>query len=318
MPAEAALRFAATRRMAWLSIATSIATLALKFGAYALTGAVSLLSDALEALVNMAAGLVALWALTIAARPPDEDHPYGHEKVEYFSSGVEGVLILVAALMIAWTAVGRLLQPTELAALGPGLAVAGVAALLNLVTSRLMMRVAREHDSIVLEADAKHLMTDVWTSAGVIAGLAVVLAVPEWRILDPLIAIAVAAHIAWTGGSLVRRSAGGLMDQGLDPPEVAAIRETIAGGLPPGTSVAGLRTRKSGAKRFVEFKLCVPGEQSVAAAHELCDRLEAALEARYARSVVTIHVEPAPACTKPVQADPVPPADGAPAAAGRV
>lgn len=307
MPAESpSLRFVATRRMAWLSIATSVATLLLKFGAYWLTGAVSLLSDALEALVNMAAGLVALWALTIAERPPDEDHPYGHDKVEYFSSGVEGVLILVAAMAIAWTAAGRLLHPTELQALGPGLVVAAIAAALNFVTSRLMMRVAREHDSIVLEADAKHLLTDVWTSAGVIAGLCIVLVAPQWRILDPLIAIAVAAHIAWTGFGLLRRSAGGLMDTGLDPAEVATIRATVGAALPAGTSIAGLRTRKSGTKRFIEFKLCVPGEQSVRSAHELCDRLEELLAARLARAVVTIHVEPA-------AAGPVEPTGAAPA-----
>jgi cation diffusion facilitator family transporter len=290
---SAAVRARATRRMAWLSIATSIATLLLKFGAYAMTGAVSLLSDALEALVNMAAGLVALGALTIAERPPDEDHPYGHDKVEYFSSGVEGVLILVAAMAIAYTAVGRLLNPAELGELGLGLVVAGVAAALNLVTSRLMMRVAVQHDSIVLEADAKHLMTDVWTSAGVIAGLAVVMIAPEWRILDPLIAIAVAAHIAWTGFDLLRRSAGGLMDTGLDPAELATIRATLDGALPPGTSYEALRTRKAGARRFVEFKLYVPGDQTVSDAHDVCDRLEALLEERFQRVIVTIHVEPA-------------------------
>jgi cation diffusion facilitator family transporter len=280
--------------MAWLSIATSIATLLLKFGAYALTGAVSLLSDALEALVNMAAGLVALVALTIAERPPDDDHPYGHEKAEYFSSGAEGLLVVAAALAIAWTAAGHLVEPAELGALGPGLVVAALAATLNLVTSRLMMRVAREHDSIVLEADAKHLMTDVWTSAGVIAGLAVVMVAPQWRILDPLIALAVAAHVLWTGLGLLRRSAGGLMDAALAPDELATIRATVEGALPPGASMAALRTRRSGAKRFVEFVLCVPGEQTVAAAHELCDRLEALLGERLPRAAVTIHVEPAP------------------------
>jgi cation diffusion facilitator family transporter len=281
--------------MALLSIATSVATLLLKFGAWSLTGAVSLLSDALEALVNMAAGLVALGALTIAERPPDEDHPYGHDKVEYFSSGVEGVLILVAALAIAWTAVTRLLHPAPLGELGPGLAVATAAAGLNLVASRLMMQVAREHDSIVLEADAKHLLTDVWTSAGVIGGLAVVMFAPQWRILDPLIAIAVAIQIAWTGGDLLRRSAGGLMDAGLDPGEVAIIQATVRELLPPGADVAGLRTRKSGTKRFIEFKLRVPGDATVSAAHALCDRLEAAIGAKLARTAVTIHVEPAAA-----------------------
>lgn len=281
------------KRMAWLSIATSIVTLVLKFGAYALTDAVSLLSDALEALVNIAAALVALWAVTLAAQPPDANHPYGHGKVEYLSSGVEGVLILVAALSIAWTAIGRLLAPTELERLGPGLVIAGFAALMNFTTSRLMLRVARQHDSITIEADAKHLMTDVWTSAGVISGLLVVMFVPAWRILDPLIAIAVAAQIAWTGIELLRRAGNGLMDAALDPAEVADLRATVTAALPPGTSIAALRTRKSGSRRFVEFKLHVPGEQRVADAHALCDRLEAAVEARFARSNVTIHVEPA-------------------------
>jgi cation diffusion facilitator family transporter len=279
--------------MAWLSIATSIVTLVLKFGAYALTDAVSLLSDALEALVNIAAALVALWAVTLAAQPPDANHPYGHGKVEYLSSGVEGVLILVAALSIAWTAIGRLLAPTELERLGPGLVIAGFAALMNFTTSRLMLRVARQHDSITIEADAKHLMTDVWTSAGVISGLLVVMFLPAWRILDPLIAIAVAAQIAWTGIELLRRAGNGLMDAALDPAEVADLRATVTAALPPGTSIAALRTRKSGSRRFVEFKLHVPGEQRVADAHALCDRLEAAVEARFARSNVTIHVEPA-------------------------
>lgn len=279
--------------MAWLSIATSIATLLLKFGAYALTDAVSLLSDALEALVNIAAALVALWAVTIAEQPPDDDHPYGHDKVEYLSSGVEGVLILVAALAIAWTAIGRLLAPTELEALGPGLVVAGLAAAMNFTTSRLMMRVARQHDSITIEADARHLMTDVYTSAGVIAGLLVVMFMPAWRVLDPIIAIAVAVQIAWTGVSLLRRAGNGLMDAALEPEEVAAVRATIEATLRPGTSMAALRTRKSGARRFVEFKLRVPGDERVADAHALCDRIETALEARFARSVITIHVEPA-------------------------
>lgn len=281
------------KRMAWLSIATSITTLVLKFGAFALTDAVSLLSDALEALVNIAAALVALWAVTLAEQPPDENHPYGHDKVEYLSSGVEGVLILVAALSIAWTAIGRLIAPTELERLGPGLLVAGLAALMNFTTSRLMLRVARQHDSITIEADAKHLMTDVWTSAGVISGLLVVMFVPSWQILDPLIAIAVAAQIAWTGIELLRRAGNGLMDAALDPAEVADLRATVTAALPPGTSIAALRTRKSGSRRFVEFKLRVPGEQRVADAHALCDRLEAAIEAKFARSNVTIHVEPA-------------------------
>lgn len=284
-----------TKRMVVLSIATSIATLLLKFGAFALTGSVSLLSDALEAFVNIAAALVALAAITIAERPPDDSHPYGHDKVEYLSSGVEGLLILLAALSIAYTAVGRLLNPTELGSLGLGLAVAGLAAGLNLTTSLLMMRVARQHDSIVLEADARHLLTDVWTSAGVIAGLLVVMFVPAWQVLDPLIALAVAAQICWTAIELLRRSADGLMDAALPADDLATVRHVLAEVLPGEASIEGLRTRKSGTRRFIEFNLRVPGERTVAAAHELCDHLESRLMERLARAVVTIHVEPSDA-----------------------
>jgi cation diffusion facilitator family transporter len=278
--------------MALLSIATSIATLGLKFGAYAMTDSMGLLSDALEALVNLAAGLVALAVLSVAEQPADEDHAYGHEKAEYFSSGVEGVLILVAAVGIVYAGVGRLFHPAELVHLGPGLVVAGLAGAMNFVTARLMMRVAKQHDSIVVEADAHHLMTDVATSVGVIAGLLVVMAVPSARILDSLIAIAVAAHIAWTGLSLLRRSVDGLMDRSLPVSERATVDAVLLATLRPGDRVAELRTRKSGSRRFIEFKLYVPDEATVAAAHDACDELEAALGRTLAKTIVTIHVEP--------------------------
>lgn len=281
-----------TRRMAVLSIATSFATLALKFAAYALTGSIGLLSDALEALVNVAASLLALGALSIAERPADADHAWGHEKVEYFASGVEGTLVLAAALGIIYAATGRLLHPPALTHLGPGLAVAGVAALLNLVTARLMLRTAARHDSITLEADARHLLSDVWTSAAVIAGLLIVLATPRWVIADPLAAIAVGLHICWTGVSLLRRSVDGLMDASLPAAELAAVRTALAQALPTGTSFGALRTRKAGSRRFIEFKLLVPGTQSVREAHATCDRLERRLAERLANATVTIHVEP--------------------------
>ena len=204
----------AVRRMAMLSIATSIVTLALKFGAYFLTGSVSLWSDALEAFVNLAAGLVALGALTLAEQPADERHAYGHDKAEYFSSGVEGALILVAAIAIIWSATERLLAPRPLEQLGLGMLIALLAAAANFITARVMLKVARQHDSITIEADAKHLLTDVWTTAGILAGLGVVVLAPQWAILDPLMAIAVALHILFTGFDLLRRSADGLMDVG--------------------------------------------------------------------------------------------------------
>lgn len=282
-----------TRKMALLSIATSIITLALKFGAYFLTGSVSLLSDALEAIVNLAAGLIALGALTIADQPADDRHTYGHDKAEYFSSGVEGMLILVAAVSIIVTAAGRLLHPAALENLGLGLLVGSLAAAMNFAAARVMMKVAKEHDSITIEADAQHLMTDVWTSAGVLAGLLVIMVVPAWQILDPLIAMAVGVHIIFTGVQLLRRTVDGLMDAALSEDEVGHMMQLIKSQLPAGASFHDLRTRKAGARRFVEFHLLVPGATSVHQSHALCDRIETAIEAHLSRASVTIHVEPA-------------------------
>jgi len=282
----------AVRRMALLSIATSIGTIVLKFGAYGLTGSVSLWSDALESLVNLAAGLVAMGALTLAAQPADDRHAYGHDKAEYFSSGVEGALIMVAAVAIVVSAVQRLIEPAPLERLGPGILVAIMAGAMNLVTARVMMKVAHAHDSIAIEADAKHLMTDVWTSVGILVGLAVVMVMPQWSILDPLMAIAVGIHIVVTGVDLLRRSADGLMDAALPAQEVRRAEALIHAELPPGSSFHALRTRKAGARRFLEFHLLVPGTTSVAESHQLCDRIEAALIAHLANAHVTIHVEP--------------------------
>lgn len=278
--------------MAMLSIATSLVTLGLKFGAYLLTGSVSLWSDAMEALVNLAAGAVALGALTIASRPADEKHRYGHDKAEYFSSGVEGALILVAAVAIVYTALRRMHDPQPLAALAPGIAIALLAAGMNYATARVMLRVARSHDSITIEADARHLLSDVWTTVGVVSGLTVVMFAPAWSILDPLLAIAVAVYIVHTGFGLLKRSADGLMDAALPPVEVQHAEAIIRAALPPYTSFHALRTRKAGAQRFLEFHLLVPGTTRVADAHALCDRIEVALIEQLPRSHVTIHIEP--------------------------
>jgi cation diffusion facilitator family transporter len=278
--------------MALLSIATSIATLALKFGAYFLTGSVSLWSDAIEALVNLAAGLVALGALTLAEQPADDRHAYGHDKAEYFSSGVEGALILVAALAIFWSAALRLVEPHPLERLGLGMVVAALAAGANFATARIMLKVAQQHDSITIEADAKHLMTDVWTSAGILGGLLVVIWMPQWSILDPLMAMAVAVHILFTGFDLLRRSADGLMDAALPAQDVRDAEAVIRAELPADASFHALRTRKAGPRRFLELHLLVPGTMSVDGSHALCDRIEAALTAKLARAEVTIHVEP--------------------------
>lgn len=287
------MRNQAILRMAYLSIVTSIATMALKFGAWSLTGSVSLFSDAVESLVNLAAGLIALTALIIAARPADVDHAYGHDKAEYFSCGAEGALILVAAVSIIYAAVGRFLHPAALENLGPGLMVSLLAAALNFATARAMLKVATQYDSITLEADAKHLMTDVWTSLGVVAGLGVVMfAPPSWQILDPLMAVAVGLNIVNTGINLLRRSWSGLMDAALPVDEVGQIEAEINKLLPVGTSFHNLRTRKSGPRRFIDFHLLVPGASTVNEAHALCDRIEDALERTLSHTAVTIHVEP--------------------------
>jgi len=289
----------ATKKMALLSIATSIGTLALKFGAYFLTDSVSLLSDALEAFVNLAAGLVALTALTVAEQPADDRHTYGHDKAEYFSSGVEGTLILFAAGSIIYAGFNRLMHPVLPGNLGWGIAVGLLAAAMNFATARLMLKVATEHDSVTIEADAKHLLTDVWTSAGVLGGLLVIVFMPAWKILDPLLAIAVGMHIVVTGVDLLRRSIDGLMDVALSPAEIGKAEELIRAGLPAGASFHALRTRKAGATRFVEFHLTVPGEMNVRESHALCDRLEESIASHLAKASVTIHVEPQEAHEEP-------------------
>ncbi len=283
-----------TRHIALLSVAASLITLALKFGAYFFTDSVSLFSDAAESLVNLTASLAAFGALTLASQPPDDTHAYGHDKAEYFSAGLEGGLVLVAAISIMYMAVTRFLHPVPLSDLWIGMPLALAAAGVNYGIAVVMLRAAQTHDSITLEADARHLLTDVWTTAGVLAGLLMVaLAPPGWEILDPLLAAAVGLHIVGTGVGLMRRSWQGLMDASLPIPERGEIQAAILGELPREASFHDLRTRKSGSRRFIEFHLLVPGAWSVDEAHGLCDRIEAAIGARLAKTSVTIHVEPA-------------------------
>ncbi len=281
------------RRMAVLSVVASIVTLALKFTAYALTGSVGLLSDALESVVNLTAGLMAFAALTIAARPADTNHPYGHEKAEYFSSGFEGALILVAAGTIIYTAVQRLLHPGPLAELGIGLVVSLAASGVNFAVSRLMLRVARQFDSITLEADAQHLMTDVWTSVGVVVGLAVIMIAPGLHVLDPIIAILVALNIVVTGVRLIRRSIGGLMDSALPAAEMAQIDAAVKAAAGPDVQYHALRTRKSGSSRFAELHLVLPGQTTVSAAHEVSAAIVSECQARLPNLTITVHCDPA-------------------------
>ena len=279
-------------RYAKYSIAASLATMVLKFGAWSMTGSVGLLSDAVETLINLAAGIMALYALLLARRPPDSDHTYGHGKVEYLSSGVEGVLILVAATGIVYAAVGRFLTPAPLESLGLGLGLALAASLVNFVTARAMLGAAKRYDSLILEADAKHLLTDVWTSVGLVAGLAVILVVPSWKILDPIIAVVMAVNIAFTGWDLLKRAVSGLMDNALPEDEVRGIQEAIVEVAGEGATWHGMRTRKSGTNRFLDFHLLVDGRCTVKKAHDLCCDIEDAIRARLPGIQITCHVEP--------------------------
>jgi cation diffusion facilitator family transporter len=263
----------------------------LKGGAYLLTGSVGLLSDTLESLVNLLAALVALIALSIAARPADEEHAYGHNKAEYFSSGFEGGLILVAALSIAYVAVRRLLHPQAIEAAGEGLAISALASLVNLGVARVLFQAGRQHGSIALEADARHLLTDVWTSAGVIAGVGAA-ALTSWRMLDPLVGLAVAANILYTGVRLLQRSALGLLDTALPEATRREILSVLDGYAKDGVHYHALRTRQAGRWRFISFHVLVPGDWSVQRGHDLLERIEDAVRARVPLSTVFTHLEP--------------------------
>jgi cation diffusion facilitator family transporter len=278
-------------RFAWLSIAAASTTIALKGFAWWLTGSIGLLSDALESFVNLAAAILALWLLTVAARPPDEEHSFGHDKAEYFASGIEGALILVAAASIALAAVPRLIQPEPLEQVGWGLAVSFVAALVNLAVGQTLIHAGKAHDSITLEADGHHLMTDVWTSAGVIAAVALV-AVTGWLRLDPLIAIAVAAHICLTGLRLMRRSVSGLMDTALPAEERDRVQTILDRHRAAGVDYHALRTRQAGHRRFVYFHLLVPGAWSVKRGHTLMEGIEGEIRANLPHATVIAHLEP--------------------------
>jgi cation diffusion facilitator family transporter len=286
-----AARRSALVRFAWLSIVAASVIICLKGWAYFLTGSVGLLSDALESLVNLAAACVALIAIAIAARPADEDHQYGHDKAEYFSSGVEGTLILLAAVGIGAAAIERLIHPRPLEQLGFGLALTLLATLINFAVARILLAAGRQHESIALEADAHHLMTDVWTSAGVLLAVGAV-AVTGWAELDPIVAIAVAAKIVWTGFDLVKRSVLGLMDTALPGEEQACIRDVLDRYRARGIRYHALRTRRSGARRFVSLHLLVPGAWTVQEGHDLSEEIEAEVHRCLANTTITTHLEP--------------------------
>lgn len=283
---------ASLTRFAWLSIAAAVATILLKAGAYILTGSVGLLSDAIESLVNLAGAIMALGMLTIAARPADENHVYGHSKAEYFASVTEGILILGAAIGIISTAVNRLLHPRELEQLGIGLAISVAASVVNLIVSRILLREGKSRHSISLEADAHHLMTDVWTSVGVIGGVAIA-GFTGWQSLDPIIAILVALNIIWTGFQLVRRSVAGLMDEALPSKEQELIKKVMETYQAKGVTFHALRTRQAAARQFISVHMLVPGEWTVHDAHHIAEDFEAEVRETLG-SVVTIltHIEP--------------------------
>ena len=285
------MRQPSLKRYAWLSIAAALATILLKGLAWRLTDSVGLLSDAIESFVNLAGALMALGMLTLAAMPADDGHAHGHTKAEYFSSAFEGFLILVAAVWIAVEAVGRLLdpRPVQLAAIGLGVAV--LATIVNFLTARILLRVGRESRSITLEADAHHLFTDVWTSVGVIVGVALVW-VTGWLWLDPTIALLVAANILWTGWHLMRRSAAGLMDASLPDAELARIEGVLANYRKQGLDFHALRTRQAGTRAFVTIHVLVPGAWTVQQAHDWSERIEADLREAVPGAHVTTHIEP--------------------------
>jgi cation diffusion facilitator family transporter len=279
------------QRYAWLSIGAAVLTIALKGAAWWLTDSVGLLSDALESFVNLAGALMALWMLTVAARPADDEHAHGHTKAEYFSSAFEGFLIVGAAVWIAIEAIERLHNARPVQAVAVGLGISVLATIVNFVTARILMTVGREAKSITLEADAHHLFTDVWTSVGVITGVALVW-LTGWLWLDPTIALLVAANIVWTGWHLMRRSAAGLMDASLPRSELEQIEAILGSYRRQGLDFHALRTRQAGSRAFITLHVLVPGDWTVQHGHDWSERIEADLRAAVPGAHVTTHLEP--------------------------
>jgi cation diffusion facilitator family transporter len=279
------------KHYAWLSVGAALTTILLKGIAWRLTDSVGLLSDAIESFVNLAGALMALGMLSLAARPADDSYVHGHGKAEYFSSAFEGFLIVVAAVWIVTEAVGRLLSPRPIEAVGLGLVVAALATVVNFATGRILIKVGRESRSIALEADGRHLLTDVWTSIGVIAGLGLVW-ITGWLWLDPIIALLVAANIVWTGWQLMRRSAAGLMDVSLPPSELEPIEAVLDTYRQRGLEFHALRTRQAGTRAFMTLHVLVPGAWTVQQGHDWSELIEADLRRALPGLHVTTHLEP--------------------------
>jgi len=282
---------ASLKRYAWLSIAAALATILLKGWAWWITGSVGLLSDALESFVNLAGAIMALAMLTLAAMPADDNHAHGHGKAEYFSSAFEGFLIIIAAVAISYAAIDRLLNPQPIEAVGIGLAVSVVASIINLATSRILMAVGKKHKSITLEADAHHLLTDVWTSAGVIVGVGLVW-LTGWLWLDPVIALLVALNIVWTGWQLLHRSATGLMDVSIPEEDLRAIESVLDSYRRQGLDFHALRTRQAGTRAFISLHVLVPGKWTVQLGHDWSERIEADIRQAVTYAHITTHLEP--------------------------
>lgn len=280
-------------RFAFLSITASICTLALKLGAYFLINSIGLLSDLTESFVNLTAGIVVLTTLYVATRPPDKKHSYGHGKVEYFSSALEGILIIIAAAGIIYASIYRILNSVVLNVTYVGLIVAILSAFVNFISSQIMFRAAKFYDSITLEADAKHLMTDVWTTLGLVVNLYIIKFSPEklW-FLDPIIAIILAANITFTGISLLKRSLSALMDRSLPTHELEIITDAVEQKAGPSVQYHGFKTRKAGSDRFIEFHLLLPGERSVKKSHDLCCEIENEIKQKLPGANIMIHIEP--------------------------
>ena len=278
-------------RYAWLSIAAAVVTIILKSAAYLLTGSVGLLSDALESMVNLAAAVVALLVLKLIARPATDEFTFGYSKAEYFSSGFEGGMILLAAVGIVLTALPRLMNPVPLEQLGLGLAISVIASLINLAVSLILMRAARRYNSITLEADARHLMTDVWTTAGVLVGIALVW-LTGWLRLDPIIALLVAANILFTGYRLLVRSGRGLLDVALPPEELTSVKSILESFQAQGVRYHALRSRQAAARKFLVVHLLVPGDWSVRKGHSLAEQVEVQVLGTIPNANIVTHIEP--------------------------
>lgn len=277
---------------AWLSIVTALFTIALKTSAYLYTNSISIFSDALESSINLVAAILALWMIKVSERPPDHEHEFGHDKAAYFSSGIEGTLISLAAIGIIYTAAQRLFAPPKITDIDIGLTITFIAALLNMAVGQILIKAGKENDSIVLEADGRHLMTDVITSAGIFIGIVIVW-ITDWQILDPIIAIVVGLSIAWAGYQLVKRSVMGLMDSVIDEQSIKMVTDILNEYRNKfGIQYHALRTRKSGAKKFIYFHLLVPDDWTVKKGHDLTEEIELTILEKVSNSAIFIHLEP--------------------------